>query len=308
MGTWGYRLYQNDMAESVRDYYIEQLRKGNLGINITNDMIEQSVEFDDDDKVVFWLALADTQWDLGRLEERVKDRALEYLKAGGDMERWRMESPDEASKRGKVLDKLMQKLTSPQPQEKKISNHRLYCCKWKIGDVYAYRLKSDIASEKGLNGRYFLLHKVGETTCYPGHIIPIVRVKISKGDKLPIDTLSFDALEYVQVQAVNYEDRFLPLDARIIEEQIAERSKLVYERDELGYLPVYRIALLNTSTRAIPKELIYVGNYQDVRSPDIEFVPHENINVQQYSWNQLENILIAKYCGYNLRQYEHYSK
>ena len=31
MGAWGPRLYQNDIAEEVRDYYKDQLHRGKSG-------------------------------------------------------------------------------------------------------------------------------------------------------------------------------------------------------------------------------------------------------------------------------------
>ena len=44
-------------------------------------------------------------------------------------------------------------------------------------------------------------------------------------------------------------------------EDIAEKTKFKYEVDEYGFLPEYRILLLNTSKKIIPNNLIYVGNF-----------------------------------------------
>ena len=74
MGTWGAGLYQDDVAEDVRDYYMNQLRKGKSGAEVTLELIDDyNCEiFDTEDAPIFWFALADTQWNLGRLEEHVK--------------------------------------------------------------------------------------------------------------------------------------------------------------------------------------------------------------------------------------------
>ena len=40
MGTWGNGLYQNDVAEDVRDYYIDKLKKGEKEEKITIEMTE----------------------------------------------------------------------------------------------------------------------------------------------------------------------------------------------------------------------------------------------------------------------------
>lgn len=69
MGTWGTGLYSDDLAMDVRDYYREQLSLGKPEEKITQELIEQNRTFILDDEVasVFWFALADTQWNLGRL-------------------------------------------------------------------------------------------------------------------------------------------------------------------------------------------------------------------------------------------------
>lgn len=147
MGIWGPKLYQSDIAEEVRDYYRDQLRRGKSGKDITQDLIAQNkfTTLDSDDAPEFWFALADTQWDLGRLEDCVKERAVYYLNEGHDLLRWEKEDPANAIKRAKVLDELRQKLMSPQPAEKRVAPYKLYRCVWSIGDVYAYQLSSGFA-------------------------------------------------------------------------------------------------------------------------------------------------------------------
>lgn len=311
MGAWGPKLYQDDLAMDVRDSYKEYLRKGFKGNEITEMFLEEYsyAISDTDDAPIFWFALADTQWNLGRLEEGVKEKALYYIQNGSDISRWENENPKQAKVRIKVLEELENKLNSEQPIEKKISLYKLYRCEWKINDVYAYQLNSDYAKEKGLYGRYLLFHKVGETTCHPGHIIPIVRIKITNNDRLPLDENEINQLEYVQTWFTKYEDRFLPLSGtRSIEEQIAEKSKINYECDEYGFLPQYKMVLFNTSKRIIPKSLIYIGNFKHIDPPKIEFTPHVEINIPGFLWKYFDECIIDRYYGYNLRQSAIYRK
>ena len=81
MGSWGPNLYQDDLAEDIRNKYKDLLKRGKNGAQITDEFLKiYKVELsDDDDASIFWFALADTQWDLGRLEERVKNQALFYI-------------------------------------------------------------------------------------------------------------------------------------------------------------------------------------------------------------------------------------
>ena len=87
-------------------------------------------------------------------------------------------------------------------------------------------------------------------------------VKITKDHSLPSNSEEYESLEYVQSSLTRYEDRFLPIDGARPEEDIEEKSKLKYEVDDSGFLPQYRIALINTSKRVIPKSLVFVGNFK----------------------------------------------
>ena len=303
-------MYQDDVAEAVKNYYQDGLRRGKRGEKITQELIanNQNLLSDRDDAPVFWFALADTQWNLGRLEESAKAQALSYIRNGSDLERWKTEDPQSAKARAEVLSGLERKLLTPQSAEKKISQYRLYHCEWKTGDVFSYPLNSDYAREKGICGRYFLFQKIGETTWHLGHIVPIVRVKITEDNKIPTDAEEFDKLEYVQISATKYEDRFLPIDGTRPEEDIAEKSKLKYEVDECGFLPQYRLVLVNTSKRIIPSEVAFVGNFPDAKPPEKEFVPHSERSISAFAWKFFGKAMIDRYCGYNLRQFENYSK
>lgn len=313
MGAWGPRLYQDDIAEEVRDYYKEQLHRGKTGKEITQELIAQN-EYaisDPDDAPVFWFALADTQWNLGRLEDFVREQALHHIRDGHDVKRWAVEDPRGAKTRAETLEKLQLKLLSPQPAEKKIAQYKLYHCEWKIGDVFAYQLESDLAKERGLYGRYFLIQKVDEGIWYPGHIVPIVYVKITSDTNLPLNVEEYNQLEYIQTWFTKYEERFLPIDMSRPQEDIAEKSKINYHVDEYGFLPQYRVTLLNTSKRVIPKKLIYVGNYVNTVCPQKEFIPHSKQNIVAVPWKQFdetfETKMIKLYCGHNLRELSIYS-
>ncbi len=314
MGTWGPKLYQDDLAEDIRDYYKEQLHRGKKGIDITQELLVQyQIEISDfEEASVFWFALADTQWNLGRLEDKVKETALKYILSGDDLERWKIENPKMVKAREQTIEELRQKLLSPQPNKKKVRQYKIYRCKWKFGDVFAYRLESDLAKERGLYGRYFLIQKIDEGIWHPGHVVPIVYVKITSDTTLPSNVEEYNKLEYVQTWFTKYEERFWPIDMRHPQEDIAEKSKINYQVDEYGFLPQYRAKLLNTSQRVIPTKLIYVGNFANAIRPQKEFVPHSKENVVPVSWKQFdetfETKMIKLYCGHNLREFSIYTK
>ena len=313
MGTWGSELYQNDTSLDVKDEFEELYSAGKTAQDITDKLIEdyRSIMGDFDEEPLFWLALADTQWNWGVLTPLVKDKALIWIDKSSDM--FNRQTIDMSAKpKKKALDELKTKLLSPQPPVKKPVKKRIYRCKWKFGDVFAYQLESDLAKERGLYGRYFLIQKVDEGVWHPGHIVPIVYVKITRDTNLPSNIEEYDQLEYVQTWFTNYEDRFLPIDMRHPQEDIAEKSKINYQVDEYGFLPQYRAELLNTSPKVIPTKLIYIGNFANAVRPQKEFIPHSKENVVTVSWKQFdetfETKMIKRYCGHNLRELSIYKE
>lgn len=313
MGAWGFQLYQSDMSLDVKDECRELFNAGKNAQEITNQLTEEykSIMGDTDDELLFWLALADTQWELGILLPTVKEKALYWIHKDSSLCHCPTTTASAKAQRKRTLDDLRVKLLSPQPPVKKPAKKRTYTCQWKIGDVFAYQMDSDLAKERGLDGRYFLIQKVDEAVWYPGHIVPIVYVKLTRDASIPSSVEEYDQLEYVQTWFTKYEERFWPIDMSRPQEDIAEKSKINYQVDEYGFLPQYRAKLLNTSKRVIPTNLIYVGNFANAVHPQNEFVPHSKENVVTVSWKQFdetfETKMIKRYCGHNLRELSIYT-
>lgn len=279
MGTWGNGLYQNDVAEDVRDYYIDKLKKGEKEEKITIEMTEifQSFLSDYDDAPYFWLALADTQWEYGRLEKCVLDHALKYIESESTNETRLLLSTDE-------IITLKAKLNSPQPFKKRIVKHKSFHCPWHVGDVYAYLIETTDCCN--VAGQYFLIQKVGETKWWPDHMIPIVRVKITKDGKIPSDETEFQNLPYVQI-AVTKPDKYFQ----------CEKDTL----DDFGYSPHYKVGIIATTPKSIPKKLTYVGCFPNVAPPPIEYVPKNDSGIFSVTWKNFEQTLLDRYYKFNLR-------
>lgn len=153
MGTWGTGLYSDDTACDVRDDYKDILGDGISEPEATKRLIEhwKSELSDPYTAPVFWLTLADVQWNLGRLQEKVKKEALTVIENGSDLARWLPDKKLEIKRKG-VLERLSQKLKTAQPAEKKVKKRYVDLTDWNLGDVYSLRLKS---------GKLALLHVIG---------------------------------------------------------------------------------------------------------------------------------------------------
>jgi len=305
MGCWGSGIYENDTADDLKEDFLEGLRKGKTPEEVTKEMIEEADAYNifDWEGVAFWLALADQQWKRGVLLDEVKRMALDLIDNHSEI------LPEEQligifneKKRKKALMKLKEQLLSPQPPVKLPKVPKLYKCEWKIGDVFSYRLECDLAKEKGLYGRHLLFQKVDENIWYPGHIVPVVFVKITNDETLPQSAEEYDALEYIQVSHArchvdpSYPEKLTP------EEQLKD---LKTEEGWNYYEQRYRFDMVNTSKRVIPKKLLYLGNFQNITPPKYEYILPPISNASYY-WKlhgvTLEEHMIQKYLYYTLKQ------
>lgn len=177
MGTWNTRLYGNDTTADIRDTYIECLRKSMSNEDAYKTTCDEYAElFGSDEEILFWLAMADTQWELGRLMPTVKNTALKFIK----------EDPHGCSdnfdgrKRalwGKTIHVLEERLNSQQPSEKAISAlENFERDPWMVGDIYVYRFHSKRSKEFDLFGKYIAVQKIGDAISYENNRFSVIQV------------------------------------------------------------------------------------------------------------------------------------
>ena len=190
MGAWGTTLYANDTTCDVRDTYMKFLKEQQLS---NQEAYEKTLEEyhelieDDDESPLFWYALADNQWKVGRLTPEVKAKALEWIDKEGGMSLW------EDNKKGiegwnKTLEKLRIKLESEQPKEKKIRKPVVIDQNlWNIGDVYAYQFHTEKSAKHGACGKYMVIQKIGEEPYFPDdNLVMRVHVFDKLFDEVPV--------------------------------------------------------------------------------------------------------------------------
>lgn len=162
MGTWGTAIFSDDVAEDIRYEYkllIAYNYSDENATKIVKDLFykEYNPKTDEDDEQVFWMALALTKWNCGRLDEETKAKALEILNNGGDLSRWKCEGKSLYNKRKRVLDELKEKLQSPQPAIKKVAKPPDRRSPWKLGDLLAFKIVYEKLIDSPLYGKYVLL-------------------------------------------------------------------------------------------------------------------------------------------------------
>jgi hypothetical protein len=116
MGTWGPRIFDDDTACDTRFEYRDLLSHGATGPQATDHMIQIHATGPDFGgyQLTFWLALAATQSRLGRLEDRVRDKALKIIDSGEDLAAWDQPGPTFLRRRRAALQRLRRRLLGPQ--------------------------------------------------------------------------------------------------------------------------------------------------------------------------------------------------
>jgi hypothetical protein len=119
---WGPGVFSNDTACDVRVAYRMALENGLDDQAAQQQVLDEFAEILHDDTwndgPLVWLALAKTQWQLGRLNQQVKAEALAVIDQGRDLASW--EGSDLYGYRRAVLRRLRRQLTTAPPPRKPI--------------------------------------------------------------------------------------------------------------------------------------------------------------------------------------------
>lgn len=176
MGAWGTGLFADDTAADVRETFRTHIGDGLTAEQATAALCDEwdSMLEVPDEASPFWLALASTQWSLGRLLPDVRVKALEILDSGADLARWQHD-PKAAAKRQIVLGRLRTQLESPMPEAKKVARRFRSTNDWAVGSVHGYQLKSQ---------QWCLFRVIGHHEDQGG-LAPVVELLKWSGPELP---------------------------------------------------------------------------------------------------------------------------
>ena len=176
MGAWNARLFSNDTTCDIKDTYKEFLIQQLSDEDAYKKTYEEYSELmGTDEEPLFWYALADTQWRVGRLMPEVKEKALKFICENGGIDEWE-EIPNGSEKWKATLKKLKDTITSDMPPRKKFPKPIEFISNpWNVGDVYAYQFHTDEAVKNNFYGKYILMQKIGNVEKYRSEIYSVVK-------------------------------------------------------------------------------------------------------------------------------------
>ena len=126
---WGPGVFDNDIGVKARDAYLEYLVNGRSDDEATRLTIEVRIRdpYDIDFKLLFWTALAETQWQVGRLDPAVAETAIEYIENGDGVTMH--QRADLYPARDTILDELRRKLAFDAPPIPKGGDELIQYCR-----------------------------------------------------------------------------------------------------------------------------------------------------------------------------------
>ncbi len=290
------QLYHNDIAKDVKEAYIDLLKRGVENSDIPKKLINQysDIFFDVEDTFSFWVALAYTQWQVGRLDDSVKEQAITQIDLALN------NNINVVSMSTQLLHSIRDILVSTQPPIKKIKPYEFYVNDWKEGDIYAYPIETCDNGYLEIN-KYFLLIKVGDAFWWPGHRIPIVRAKLLDSKELPYQEDLIEGLPYTQIAITN--PKIFALSPKKYSEVCKNNIP-----DEYGFFPHYKFKIITTSVKDISSKIIYLGNFKHISSPSTEYQHSTDEEIVSVGWDDLASFLTERYRKFNLKESEIYNK
>lgn len=122
MSAWGTALYADDTTCDVRDDYVNHLKHGLADAEAAQAILKQFGDLLQDREIacLVYFALADTAWKYGRLDQDIRQHALELIEQGGDVFVWERDAPSDAPARRRALAALKKRLLSQQPARKEV--------------------------------------------------------------------------------------------------------------------------------------------------------------------------------------------
>ncbi len=174
MGAWGAGLFSDDAALDVRADWETLYKRFGEPVQTTRELLREWDADDPDQGPVIILALAMCQWKYGCLQDDIKNRALEIVRAGEGLQLW--EDSTELGRRKAVYQKIAETLRKPQPARKRIAKLTPpNAVPYQPGQLLSYRC---------WDGEFILLWVQGFCR-YKGEKLPLCAALDWKGPTLP---------------------------------------------------------------------------------------------------------------------------
>lgn len=200
----------------------------------------------------YWLALTNG----------IKSDAYRKTVEGISADKIRAEWEDDADTVIEALDALL-KETAIVPEKKKATpSGKLGSKNWKVGDLYAYRLKGIEAQKVGIEGYYAIIY-----------CVDIKKISAKKNNVSAYLLLCFD-------------------------KELPENPQMVIEHSAFLLFGIERcyLQLLDSPHSEYPDdEIKYIGNLSDIPHPKNEVIPPNELYYSWLLWSDFEHKVVRRF-------------
>lgn len=229
----------------VKKEYLKLRKAGN---NRADSVLKMQQRYSDelkfgieDDGLLFWIGLADAQYEARELCIDIAESATTALQQIAQKD-WNITPGD-------ILRRTERYQQAPQPEKKFGKAKKKFRCNWAIGDTFAHKLSGENAEAINVAGKYVLFRKVDEIEFGNGELHPVVTISLWNQKPLPRSVEEFCS---VPMLSLGY-GRF------------GHKKSAIEYRAEI---------LIRSTTQLKQMNLEYVGRFTDVPMPADEVAFH----------------------------------
>lgn len=163
MGAWGTGILEDDLAADIYGGYMERYDEGQDTGDIRAELLDSTSDYMLGIPV-FWLGLAQAQWECGCLDAEVLTRVEHIIATGADPDPKRWLHEEDREERRSVLRRFLQQIQVPREQPRPRTKRRVYVPVYEPGTCLS------IITNKGGFGAAIVL-KVEQGTYDACHLI-----------------------------------------------------------------------------------------------------------------------------------------
>lgn len=121
MGCWGVGILQDDTAWDVYEAYFDLHNEGKAQPIIRNILETKYADIiaDEEESSVFWFALAEAEWELGKVQPDVLQQVTGIITSGTDLQRWTEVDKTIRKKRQRILQTFLERVSAPNKRPRK---------------------------------------------------------------------------------------------------------------------------------------------------------------------------------------------
>lgn len=123
MGTWGYKIGEDDVFRDVYDFFFDTYNQGASPKDASERVLEEMSEYfsDSDDQYEAYLALAFAQWETQHKDVSILEEVERVISTGESLRNWSERGGDETllKRRRGALNSFLRKLNKPRRSKKR---------------------------------------------------------------------------------------------------------------------------------------------------------------------------------------------